>query len=53
MAQDLRRQVVYGQSSFKVRHSDERQPGKDKRTRSSGSEVRILVRLTRKGCIDI
>lgn len=30
--QDLRGQVVNGQSSFKVRHSYERQPAKDKRT---------------------
>lgn len=31
--QDLRGQIVYGQSSFQVCHSDEGQPAKDERTR--------------------
>lgn len=51
--QDPRRQVVNGQSSFKVRHGYERQPGKDKRTRVRGPEFRFLVGLSRKQCIDI
>lgn len=51
--QDLRGQVVNGQSSFKVRHSYERQPAKDKRTCWSGSQFSILGWLQSKQCIDV